>query len=153
MNSLVMTIVWYGQPDIVETITDTINNIFVFVFTIEAIIKIIGFGNRYFKDNWNVFDFVIFIGSAIGIILSYSIKLEIGSSTTIVRSLRIVRTFKLFRKQKSLQIIFETFITTLPVLLNVGGLLLLFIFIYSILGLNLFANVKLNGLLNEQMNF
>lgn len=71
INTLVLTISWYGQPEIVDTITNTLNNIFTFVFILEAFIKIIGFGVRYFKDNWNLFDFFVFIGSAVGMGLSY----------------------------------------------------------------------------------
>lgn len=39
--------------------------------------------------------------------------------------------------------IFDTFIVTIPSLTNVGVILLLLIYIYAILGVNLFATVKL----------
>lgn len=42
---------------------------------------------------------------------------------------------------------------TLPSLLNVGGLLMLLVFMYAVLGIDLFATVKLNGSLRENMNF
>lgn len=61
--------------------------------------------------------------------------------------------FKLFRKQKSLQIIFETFIVTLPALLNVGGLLVLLVYIFSVLGMNLFAETMYSDPLNPDLNF
>ncbi len=51
--------------------------------------------------------------------------------------------FKLFKRQKNLKVIFNTFIATLPALANVGSLLMLFVFIYSILGVFMFAQVKL----------
>lgn len=42
---------------------------------------------------------------------------------------------------------------TLPALVNVGGLLLLLMYLYSVLGVFLFANVKKNDALNEVLNF
>jgi hypothetical protein len=57
--------------------------------------------------------------------------------------------FKLFRKYKSLRAIFETFLVTLPALANVGGLLMLLIYIYAVLGMNLFANVKFTDAIND----
>ena len=38
-------------------------------------------------------------------------------------------------------------------LANIGGLLLLFIFIYSVLGMLLFGEVKRNGLMSDHINF
>ena len=48
---------------------------------------------------------------------------------------------------------FNTFIVTLPALANVGGLLLLLLYLYSVLGVYLFADVKRNGIMTEVINF
>jgi len=63
------------------------------------------------------------------------------------------RVLKLFRGLKSLQVIFNTFIKTLPALINVGGLMLLLIYIYAVLGVDLFAPVKENGPMHTYLNF
>jgi hypothetical protein len=46
-----------------------------------------------------------------------------------------------------------TFMVSLPAMANLVNLLLLIIFIYSIMGMYLFAEVKKNGALNDQANF
>ena len=46
-----------------------------------------------------------------------------------------------------------TFFLTLPAMTNLGSLLLLVILVYAILGMNLFAEVKLNGILGNNENF
>lgn len=121
---------------------------------IEAIMKIIALGPvRYFKDNWNKFDFIIVLGTTILILLVLSIKLDVGPQTTIIRAFRISRILRLVKRAKSLNIIFETFIVTIPALVNVGGLLLLFLYLYSVLGVSLFAEIKLQSELNENANF
>ena len=124
------------------------------VFLLEAIFKMISYGKRYFKDYWNVFDFIIVIGSLIYIILKYGFNVSLLSSATqVFRALRIGRIFKLFRNLKSLQNIFSTFLTTLPALMNVGGLLALILYIFAVIGMNLFTKVKLNGPMNQWLNF
>ena len=48
---------------------DIVNFAFTAIFAFEVIIKIIAFGTRYFKDGWNIFDFIIAIGSIGGSII------------------------------------------------------------------------------------
>jgi Ion transport protein len=52
-----------------------------------------------------------------------------------------------------MHMIFNTFVITLQSLSNIGCLLLLVIYIYSILGMIIFGQVKRNGLMNNYMNF
>ena len=135
-----------GIPQTVIDITEYANFVFSIVFLLEAIFKLIAYGKRYFNDYWNVFDFVIVLGSLIFIVLKYGFRISLLSSATqVLRALRIGRIFKLFRNLKSLQIIFSTLITTLPALINVGGLCVLILYIFAVIGMNLFAKVKLNG--------
>lgn len=61
---------------------------------------------RYFKDRWNIFDLVIVIITILGIVLSVTLNLQLGPQTTIIRSFRIGRIFKLFRRNNSLKLIF-----------------------------------------------
>jgi hypothetical protein len=42
---------------------------FAAIFTIEFLIKYTGFGNRYFRDTWNIFDTVIVVITLLSIIL------------------------------------------------------------------------------------
>lgn len=51
--------------------------------------------------------------------------------------------FRLVQKAKYLKVIFTTFLVTIPSLANIGGLLFLLIFIYAVLGVSLFAPIKL----------
>lgn len=57
------------------------------------------------------------------------------------------------RGGKSLILIFNTFVITMQSLSNIGGLLLVFIYMYSIVGMIIFGYTKRNGVLNEYMNF
>ena len=52
-----------------------------------------------------------------------------------------------------MRLIFNTFVVTIPSLANIGGLLTLLLYLYSILGVFLFAPVKLQEFLNVHANF
>ena len=84
--------------------------VFNIIYTIETIIKLIAFGPEFFKDGWNSFDFVIVVAAWVGTIANNIDGLELGHTTTIIKSFRICRIFKLIKKYKSLRILFYTFI-------------------------------------------
>ena len=126
---------------------------FFFVFVLEALIKLVGLGGTYFKDGWNIFDFGIVLSTGIAWIIEYFMGSNIGSQATLLRTFRVGRLLKLANSAKQLKMIFSTLIVTIPSLVNVGFLLFLMIFLYSIIGINLFGTIKINGLLDEHANF
>lgn len=62
----------------------------------------------------------------------------------VIRAFRVGRLLKLFRYFEGLNLIFVTMTMTFPIMTNVGSLLFLFFYIYSIMGMFLFGQVKLN---------
>lgn len=154
INTLVLALKWYRQPQELDYATDVINYIFAIVFGFEAAIKMIGYGfAHYFRSGWNKFDFFIVVTSVLSIFISFTSTISIKGAVTIVRAFRILRIARLIRRAKSLHLIFNTFLITLPALVNVGGLLFLLVYFYSILGMQLFGTVKRNGVFTETLNF
>lgn len=116
--------------------------------------KIIALGfKRYFSDNGNIFDFVIVLISIGSSIASIAMDFDFGASTTFIRALRIQKILKYVKKAKQLKMMFDTLSVTLSALANIGGLLLLFLYIFSVLGVFLFADVKLQSNMNVYANF
>jgi hypothetical protein len=154
VNTIFLALNWYQRPVAVEQALEYANYVFNTIFTIEFIIRISGLGcKRYFIDGWNKFDFAILIGSYIGYFIEAFTSLSVGVQTTILRAFRISRMLRLVKRAKSLNIIFETFLITIPALANIGGLLLLLLYLYSIIGVSLFAPVKLQVHYNRHANF
>ena len=153
VNTVVLALKWYGEPEVLPRILEVINYVFAGIFTVEAAIKIIAFRKHYFLDGWNVFDFAIVIGTYIGITVSATTSVSVGPQTTIIRSFRILRILRLIRKARSLQLIFNAFVITIPSLANVGGLLFLLLYLYAILGVFSFAKVQFQGELSIHANF
>jgi hypothetical protein len=154
LNTIALTINWYDQPDEVNNILDYINYSFAIVFAIEATLKLIAFGCRtYLRDTGNILDLFTVLSSVITTAISLALSIDFGSSTTFIRAFRIIRVFKFVSKAKQIMVIYDTFIFTLPALTNIGGLLILFLYIYSILGVFLFAEVTLQSNLDDHANF
>lgn len=144
MNALLMCINHVGIDQSLVDLIAMINRGFTLIFFIEMVIRLFAYGLNYFKDGWFVFDFVIVVGSSILFLASIGgdgDDLKVTEAVTAARLLRIFRLLRLFRKLKSLQGIFSTFLSTLPHMLNVGGIMLLIVYIYAVLGINLFADV------------
>jgi hypothetical protein len=121
---------------------DYINYGFAVIFALEAIFKIISFGFKaYVRDRGNIFDFLIVILTIVTSIISITMELDFGASTTFIRALRMSRIFKFIQKSKQIKVIFETLIVTIPAITNIGGLLLLLLYMFSVLGVFLFADV------------
>lgn len=126
------------------------------IFTIEAIIKIIAHKLDYFKDSWNQFDFTVVFFTIVILILNWS---GVGESVsifgTILRTLRIGRCFRLIKKQKKLNDIFLTLLEAAPSMGILGTLLMLFIFMFTIIGMSQFATLDLADAseMNNHVNF
>lgn len=83
----------------------------------------------------------------------FLLAVKIKAAVTTVRAFRILRVVRLIKKAKNLNLMFNTFVVSLPALFNIGGLLLLLLYLYSILGMYLLGQVKRTGMLTDTLNF
>ena len=110
------------------------------IFMLEATIKLIAMKCSYFKDSWNVFDFMIVLPSFCILLLKFmSIDIELGSGATILRALRIGRIMRLLKRMKGLQVIVMTLVDSGASLGSLGLLLIILIFMFTIIGRSLFS--------------
>jgi len=145
LNSSIMAVQHFTQTDGVTAFIDIANYLFALIFTIEAVLKLTALGRKYFNDSWNKFDFIIVIGTNTGILVRWITGVNVGSVASIVRMFRIGRLFRLINSAKSLRILFNTLLSSIPSLVNIGGLLFLLFFIYAIMGVQLFAHIQMDG--------
>lgn len=133
-----------------------INYVFMVVFTVEAILKIIANKFDYFKDSWNIFDFIIVVSTIIILCLNWiGIANKIKLIGVVLLSLRTARLFRLLHKYKKLHDIYETLLEATPAMGALGLLLMLFIFMFAIIGMSLFALVDIKDAteMNRHVNF
>ena len=114
-------------------------------------VKILALGKEiYLRDPWNRFDMWIVFFTDVGIILKV---LELGdkfsSATTVIRGFRIMRLFKLIKSFVGMRLVIDTVFNILPQVGNVMSLILLLLYIYAALGINLFSGVILQEKLDQ----
>ena len=119
---------------------DKINSFFSAIFITEMFLKLTAFGFRsYFKDNFNAFDCVIVVFSCTDILISIlNVQINVNGITA-MRTFRILRIFKLAKSWKQLHELLVTLWKTLVDIASFTIVLFLFMFIYAILGMEMFA--------------
>jgi len=123
------------------------NYVFIGVFTVEMLVKIVGLGPRiYVSDRFNIFDAVIVVFSYIELAFSNS------SSLSALRTFRLGRVFKMAKSWDSLRQVIETVIETLPNMGYLSIVLLLFMFIASVGGMQMFGG-KLGSMRSNYDDF
>ncbi|XP_037942486.1 voltage-dependent calcium channel type D subunit alpha-1-like [Teleopsis dalmanni] len=71
INTVTLAMKFYKQPEWYTELLDALNMIFTAVFALELVFKLAAFRfKNYFGDAWNVFDFIIVLGSFIDIVYS-----------------------------------------------------------------------------------
>ncbi|XP_066157194.1 sodium channel protein 60E isoform X3 [Euwallacea fornicatus] len=155
LNMLSMGIEHYGQPHAVFFVLEVSNAFFTTVFSLEAIVKMIGLRYHYFTVPWNVFDFLLVLASILGILME-DIMIDFPVSPTllrVVRVFRIGRILRLIKAAKGIRKLLFALVVSLPALFNIGALLSLITFIYAIIGMFLFGHVRQTGALDDMVNF
>ena len=66
LNMLAMTLDHYHQNEMWSFALDNLNMGFIVVFSSECILKIFALRLYYFKEPWNMFDFVVVVLSILG---------------------------------------------------------------------------------------
>ena len=147
LNTCVLMTTSFDEGLEKEKILETLNLVFTYIFSVEFALKFIGLGKQYFFTSWNIFDFVLVILSWVGQFFN------VGPIASLFRVFRVLRMIRLVRTQKGLLNLFKTLIFSLPALANITCIVILFMFIFSCIAMNLFANIKLQGHLTDNANF
>ncbi|KAH8859404.1 Voltage-dependent calcium channel type A subunit alpha-1 [Schistosoma japonicum] len=131
------------------------NSAFTVMFSVECMLKIMAFGPKnYFRDRWNIFDFITVIGSITDVLVS-ELQESAFLSLGFLRLFRAARLIKLLRQGYSIRIILWTFIQSIKALPYVCLLITMLFFIYCIVGMQVFGNIKTDphSQLNNHNNF
>ncbi|XP_075174449.1 voltage-dependent T-type calcium channel subunit alpha-1H isoform X3 [Anomaloglossus baeobatrachus] len=134
INTLSMGIEYHEQPDELTNALEISNIVFTSMFSLEMLLKLLAFGIfGYIKNPYNIFD---------GIIVVISVWEIIGQSDgglSVLRTFRLLRVLKLVRFMPALRRQLVVLMKTMDNVATFCMLLMLFIFIFSILGMHLFG--------------
>uniref|UniRef100_A0ACB8FW55 Uncharacterized protein n=1 Tax=Sphaerodactylus townsendi TaxID=933632 RepID=A0ACB8FW55_9SAUR len=151
----VMAVEHEGQGEETEKLLSKINVVFVTIFTGECLMKMFALRHYYFRDSWNIFDFVIVILSITSSAATSRALAELFPPTLlrVIRLIRISRLLRLVRGARGLQTLLFALLMSLPALANIGLLLFLVMFIYAIFGMTNFACANWKYGIDDTFNF
>uniref|UniRef100_A0A8C6SRG5 Sodium channel protein n=1 Tax=Neogobius melanostomus TaxID=47308 RepID=A0A8C6SRG5_9GOBI len=155
LNMVTMMVETDNQSPEKEDFLFKVNVAFIVVFTGECMLKLIALRQYFFTNGWNVFDFVVVILSIAGTMLSDIIEQYFVSPTLfrVIRLARIGRILRLIKGAKGIRTLLFALMMSLPALFNIGLLLFLIMFIFSIFGMSNFAYVKKEAGIDDIFNF
>lgn len=149
LNTIFLCLEYHNAPKDYRMVLSTGNNIFVVIFTLEAVIKLIALGfKNYWRVEWNKFDLVIVIFSLISLYEGL-----FNFNVTALRIIRVARIFKMIKTSKGLRYLLKTLYISLANIINVGMLLFLVFFTFAVAGMDLFGEVEDGEFINEDANF
>uniref|UniRef100_A0A3Q3KL53 Voltage-dependent calcium channel alpha-1 subunit IQ domain-containing protein n=1 Tax=Monopterus albus TaxID=43700 RepID=A0A3Q3KL53_MONAL len=150
LNTVVLMMKYHSAPTAYDTVLKHLNTAFTVLFSMECILKIMAFGFvNYFRDTWNIFDFITVLGSITEIISVNTINMSF------LKLFRTARLIKLLRQGYTIRILLWTFVQSFKALPYVCLLIAMLFFIYAIIGMQVFGNIKLNdeSHINQHNNF
>uniref|UniRef100_A0A8C3PMQ9 Voltage-dependent L-type calcium channel subunit alpha n=1 Tax=Calidris pygmaea TaxID=425635 RepID=A0A8C3PMQ9_9CHAR len=166
LNTICLGMQHYNQSAEMNHISDILNVAFTILFTLEMILKLMAFKAKgYFGDPWNVFDFLIVIGSIIDVILS---EIDVSEhfqssdsddnsrvSITFFRLFRVMRLVKLLSRGEGVRTLLWTFIKSFQALPYVALLIVMLFFIYAVIGMQMFGKIAMvdGTQINRNNNF
>ncbi|CAJ0954197.1 unnamed protein product, partial [Mesorhabditis belari] len=134
VNTLSMGVEYHNQPEWLTTVLEYSNYFFTGLFAFEMLLKIIADGLfKYLSDGFNLFDGGIVALSVVELFQ------EGKGGLSVLRTFRLLRILKLVRFMPALRYQLMVMLKTMDNVTVFFGLLILFIFIFSILGMNLFG--------------
>jgi voltage-gated sodium channel len=134
-NAVVLGLQTYD--DIVEEygdLLDLLNDVFLAFFVAELALRIGSYGRRpkdFFRDPWNVFDFVIIAAAFVP---------GLRSNSTLLRLARLLRVVRVVRLLPELRVLTLAIVRSLPPLFSMGVLTTVILFVYGMVGWLLFGD-------------
>nr|XP_040040128.1 voltage-dependent R-type calcium channel subunit alpha-1E isoform X5 [Gasterosteus aculeatus aculeatus] len=143
LNTIVLMMKYYSAPPAYEAVLKHLNTAFTVLFSVECVLKIMAFGFlNYFRDTWNIFDFITVLGSITEIVVDLQFVDTFNMS--FLKLFRAARLIKLLRQGYTIRILLWTFVQSFKALPYVCLLIAMLFFIYAIIGMQVFGNIKLN---------
>ena len=109
-----------------------LNDIFLGIFVVELAIRIAAFGSRpqdYFRDGWNVFDFVVIAAAFLP---------GMRENATLLRVIRLLRVVRIVTVFPDLRFLVRGMVSSLPPIGSMAMLTVLLIYMYGMVGWILF---------------
>jgi voltage-gated sodium channel len=109
---------------------ETVDHILLGIFVVEVLVRLAVTGRGFFRDAWNVFDFIV---------ITLSLMPQTGP-LSVLRALRVLRVLRLVSAVPTLRRVVAGLISSLPGIGAIALLLSLVYYVYAVMATNLFGS-------------
>ncbi|SER62638.1 voltage-gated sodium channel [Gracilibacillus ureilyticus] len=103
------------------------------IFTLEVLLKITVLRGKFFKNSWNIFDFVIVLGSVILYSTPY---------VSVLRIFRVLRVFRTITTVPTLRRIVAALFMAIPTISSVLLIMAIIFYVYAVLGTSFYRDIS-----------
>lgn len=111
----------------------------------------------YLAEGWNVFDLLVVVVAlaekALEVLAGATVKGSLFRLARLARAARVLRTLRMIKASRSIQSLLMTLLYSVPALVNILGVFCILMFVYAVLGMELFSGVMWGRYLNAEANF
>merc|ERR1712106_368977 len=139
LNTCVPATEHHHQPDWLDEFQEYTNLFFVILFTAEMLMKMYALGfSGYMVSLFNRFDFFVVLSSILEYVLVKN-ELVPPVGLSVVRCIRLLRGFKVTKYWSAMGNLVKSLVNSISSIVALLVLLVLFIFIFALLGMQLFG--------------
>lgn len=144
-NAVLLGVQTYPQmADMYGSWFNILDMVFLGVFTIEILLKLYVHRSQYFRNGWNVFDFVV---------VFLSIALIHSHFVSILRILRVLRVLRTISAVPSLRRLVTSLFMAIPTIGSVTLLMAILFYIYAVIGTTFYRDIAPEYFGNLQLSF
>ncbi|XP_044746534.1 sodium channel protein 60E-like isoform X2 [Coccinella septempunctata] len=133
LNTMFLALEHHGMSESVYRALDVGNKVFTSIFTFECTLKLMALSKEFFHCGWNIFDLIIVSASLLDLIF------ELVDGLSVLRGLRLLRVLKLAQSWITMKVLLSIIISTIGALGNLTLVLLIIIYIFAVIGMQLFS--------------
>ena len=122
------------MPDLQATVRqacEQIDLVCFVIYSVELFLRILSYGKKpweFFKQGWNIFDFIVIAASPL-----------FAGQSVVLRLLRLLRLFRIFRFLPEVRVLTTSIVRSLPPLMSLAVLIFVALFMYGMVGFYLFG--------------
>jgi len=99
-----------------------VNTVLILIFAIEILLRMLAYGLAFWRNGWNIFDFIVVAVAFI----------PAGSTSSVLRLLRLLRVLRLLSTVRSMRVVVAALGAAVPGMLSVGALLVMIIYVFAV---------------------
>jgi voltage-gated sodium channel len=128
-NAAALAVLTYADLDpAVTAIATAVDRGAIIFYTVEVLLRIISYGRKpwmFFRNGWNVFDFVVILAVFVP---------GIRQNSTLLRLLRLLRVVRIVRVLPDLRVLLLGVWRSVPPLASIGAVTAMILFVYGMVG-------------------